>query len=54
MPEIWAGGVAQAVEHLFSKHEVLNSNPSSPRRNKEILKSILSPPENNLLLYPLE
>jgi hypothetical protein len=24
----WAGGMCQAVEHLFWKHEALSSNPS--------------------------
>jgi hypothetical protein len=31
----WAGGVAQVIEHLSSKHEALSSNPSTEKRKKE-------------------
>jgi hypothetical protein len=30
----WAGEVAQAVEHLPSTHEALNSNPSATKKKK--------------------
>jgi hypothetical protein len=30
-----AGGIAQVVEHLPSKHEALNSKPSMVKRKKE-------------------
>jgi hypothetical protein len=32
----WAGEVAQAVEHLPSTHEALNSNPSATKKKKKI------------------
>jgi hypothetical protein len=30
-----AGGMAQAVEHLPSKHKTLNSNPNTAKEKKE-------------------
>jgi hypothetical protein len=30
----WIGGMAQVVEYLLCKHEVLNSNPSPTKKNK--------------------
>jgi hypothetical protein len=30
--EIWAGGMAQAVEFLLSKYEALSSNPSTEKK----------------------
>jgi hypothetical protein len=35
----WAGEVAQAVEHLHSTHEALNSNPSATKKKKNFLDS---------------
>jgi hypothetical protein len=32
---MWTGGVAQVVEHLPSKHEVLSSNPSTAKKKKK-------------------
>jgi hypothetical protein len=32
----WTGGVAHAVQHLFCKHEVLNSNPSPVKKKRKI------------------
>jgi hypothetical protein len=31
----WAGGMAQAEEHLSSKYEVLSSNPSTIKEKKK-------------------
>jgi hypothetical protein len=31
-----AGGVAEVVEHLSSKHEAFNSNPSTSKKKKKI------------------
>jgi hypothetical protein len=35
---MWTGGVAQVVEHLPSKHEVLSSNPSTAKKKKKETK----------------
>jgi hypothetical protein len=40
--QYWAGGVAQAVEHLPSKCKVLHSNPSNTKNNQKSLKFIPS------------
>jgi hypothetical protein len=34
------GGVAQAVEYLPSKHEILRSNPSTTKKKKKKKKSL--------------
>jgi hypothetical protein len=31
----WTGGVAQAVEHLLSKHKALSLNPSNTKKRKK-------------------
>jgi hypothetical protein len=33
-----AGGVAQVVQHLPSKYEALNLNPSTAKKKKKIVK----------------
>jgi hypothetical protein len=30
-----AGGVTQVIEHLLSKHEALNANPSTTKKKKK-------------------
>jgi hypothetical protein len=39
--QIWAGGVAQVVQHLPSKSEALISNPRAAKKKKERKKEIL-------------
>jgi hypothetical protein len=36
--QTWAGGVAQAVRGLPSKHEALHSNSSTKRKRKKIVQ----------------
>jgi hypothetical protein len=38
---IWAGGVAQMVEHLHTKLKALSSNPSMPLPPKKTQSSII-------------
>jgi dihydroxyacid dehydratase/phosphogluconate dehydratase len=35
---VWAGGVIQVVEHLLSKYEALNSNPSTAKTKQKTQK----------------
>jgi hypothetical protein len=47
----WTGGVAQAVEHLLSKLEAQNSNPSSlPQQKKFICKPKTASFSSDLIL----
>jgi hypothetical protein len=39
---ILAGGVAQVVKHLLSKHEALRSNPKKKRRRRRRKKKKVS------------